>query len=77
MRRRGNVPLIQKITNITKYTLARNHMMSQLPLNKGPDHPPRNNKTVSAATANVLMYSARKNTDQWAPLYSTNGPPTK
>lgn len=36
----------------------------------------KDNKTVSAATANVLMYSARKNTDQWAPLYSTNGPPT-
>ena len=50
--------------------------MSQFPDRKGPDQPPRNSSTVRAAMAKVLMYSARKNTDQCAPLYSMNGPPT-
>ena len=76
MRSRGKVPRIQKITAITAYTLTKNQMITQLPSRNGPDHPPRNSSTVSAAMAKVLMYSARKNTDQCAPLYSTKGPPT-
>ena len=72
----GNNSSTQNITIITTYTFPRNQMISQFPDSTGPDQPPKKRITIKAAIAKVLMYSARKKTDQWAPLYSTNGPPT-
>ena len=78
----GYVPLIQNITHMTNVVLNKNHSTdradSAAPLKgiSGHRQPPRNSNTIKTATVNVLMYSARKNTAQCAPLYSMNGPPT-
>ena len=59
-------------------TTKTDNIVCKLPENGifGQCQPPKNNKTVNILIVNVLIYSARKKTDQWAPLYSTKGPPT-
>ena len=77
----GYVPLIQNITQITRAAFAMNHKADNVECAapsrgiSGHRQPPRNSSTVNAATVKVLIYSARKNTAQWAPLYSMKGPP--
>ena len=69
---------IQKMTRTTAYVFPSSSATAATfgSSAKGQRQPPRNSNAVSRAMTKVLMYSARKNTAQWAPLYSTKGPPT-
>ena len=78
IRKRGSVARTQKMTTARKYVLPRKTATAGTwPTSpNGHTQPPRKSSAPSAATTNVLTYSARKNIAQCAPLYSTNGPPT-
>src|SRR5262245_40920853 len=85
-RSRGSVPRSQMKTNMKTHSLAMNqitgHQPSFAPDQIGPPsgqgacQPPRNSVVANAATVNMLMYSARKNSANLSELYSVWNPPT-
>ena len=78
IRSRGYVARTQKIIITTRYVFPRNSA-TPAAAGRSPNgqlQPPRNSSAATAPITNVLTYSARKKIAQWAPLYSTNGPPT-